>query len=182
MTASPVTSLPLCGQPRHLEELRITAAIEAGRYRLSDGRSARPAVSCLVRPATGDLVLATAEGGEAWILHILAREAGGHATLEVPGADEMRLEQGRVSLLARENLALRSLRDLELAALGTLNQSATNQFLCVAQALVETLNQHVSRSRVCTQEAADLLSVHGGQVLMSAAADFRVDAERISLG
>jgi len=181
MNAIPVASLALPGHSRHLAEVRVTASAD-GLYHLSDGRAARPAVSCLVRPAVGDLALVTSEGEEAYILHILAREPGGSATLEVPGADEMRVEQHRISLLAREELALRSLRDLELAALGTLNQNATNQFVCVAQALIETLNQHVSRSRFCSQEASDLLTVHGGQTLMSADHDFRVDAERICMG
>jgi hypothetical protein len=169
------------GRLHELIELRVTSA-EAGGYRLSDGRAARPAVSCVVRPEVGDRVLVSDAGEAAYILHILAREPGGRASLCVPGADEMRLEQDRVTLLARERLALQSLRDLDLTALGTLNQSATNQFVHVAQALIETLNQHVSHAHTRTWESESLLTLHAGQAQLTADSDFRIDAERISLG
>lgn len=183
MNASkPVSQLSQPGRAHELRELRVTARAEADLYPLSDGGAARAAVSCLVRPQPGDRVLVSESGKERYILHILAREPGGRASLSVPGADELSLEQDRVSLIARERLALRSLADLDLTALGTLNQSAANQFVHVAQALIETLNQHVSHAHTRTWESEALLAMHAGQVLFTAESDFRVDAERISLG
>jgi len=181
-TLKQISQLSQPGRAHELLELRITAAPEADIYHLSDGRAARAAVSCVVRPAVGDRVLASDSGEECFILHILAREPGGRASLSVPGADEVRLEQDRVTLLARQRLSLHSLRDLELAAAATLSQSAANQFVHVAEALIETLNQHVSHAHTRTWESEALLAMHGGQVLFSAESDFRVDAERISLG
>ncbi len=179
---TPIKQLAQPGRAHELRELRVTAVAAADVYHLGDGRAARAAVSCLVRPAVGDRVLVSDSGEEVFILHILAREPGGRASLSVPGADEVRLEQDRVTLLAREHLALHSLRDLELAAAATLRQSAANQFVHVAQALIETLNQHVSHAHTRTWESEALLAMHAGQVLFTAASDFRVDAERISLG
>lgn len=182
MNAQPVSQISQPGLPHELRELRVTARAEADVFHLGDGGVARVAVSCLVRPAVGDRVLVSGNGGERFILHILAREPGGRASLGVPGAGEVCLEQDRLTLLARERLALRSLADLDMTALATLSQSATNQFVHVAQALIETLNQHVSHAHTRTWESEALLALHAGQVLFSAESDFRVDAERISLG
>jgi hypothetical protein len=52
----------------------------------------------------------------------------------------------------------------------------------VAQTLVEQLNQHISRARLYSQEAEDLLTLHGGQAVITARHDLRVDAERINMG
>lgn len=179
---NPIKQLAQPGRAHALLELRVTAAPEADVYPLSDGRGARAAVSCLVRPAPGDRVLVSDSGAEAFILHILAREPGGRASLSVPGADEVCLEQERVTLRAHRRLALHSLHDLELTAAATLSQSAANQFVHVAQALIETLNQHVSHAHTRAWECEALLAMHAGQVLFTAESDFRVDAERISLG
>ncbi|MBU1663863.1 MAG: DUF3540 domain-containing protein [Gammaproteobacteria bacterium] len=179
---NPIKQLVQPGRAHELLELRVTAAQEADVYLLSDGRGARAAVSCLLRPAVGDRVLVSDSGAEVFILHILAREPGGRASLSVPGADEVCLEQERVTLRAHRRLALHSLRDLELTAAATLSQSAANQFVHVAQALIETLNQHVSHAHTRTWESEALLAMHAGQVLFTAESDFRVDAERISLG
>lgn len=165
-----------------MEESRVTACLAVDRYLLGNGRIARPAVSCVVRPAVGDLVLAAAGEADCYVLHILAREQGGCAALSVPGAEELRVEQGSLTLFAMNKMAIQSLQDLELAAAGTISQSSANQFVHVAEALVESLNQHFSRSRICTQEASELLSMHGAQVLLSAEQDLRADAERILMG
>ncbi|MBL8484796.1 MAG: hypothetical protein JNJ60_21555, partial [Rhodocyclaceae bacterium] len=56
------------------------------------------------------------------------------------------------------------------------------QFLHVARALVETLDQHLSRARLVSVEASDLMSISGGHTLLSAEGELRADAERICLG
>jgi hypothetical protein len=171
-------------QPGHspeFVELRITALAEEG-FHLSDGGVAKQAVSCLVRPEVGDRVLVAQGQDERYVLHILAREAGGRAQLSVPGAAEMELVQRRLSLLAQEHLAMQSLADLDLTALGCLKQSANDQFVHVARALIETLNQHVSRAQTRSWDSDGLLAMSAGQVLCHAEGDYRLDAERISLG
>lgn len=169
------------GRSHELVELRVTAETAEG-FHLSDGGVARQAVSCLVRPEVGDRVLAAQAGEERYVLHILSREAGGRAQVSVPGAAEVAWVQRRLSLLAQEHLTMQSLADIDLTALGTLQQSATDQFVHVARALVETLNQHVSRAQTRSWDCDGLLAMSAGQVLCHAQGDYRLDAERISLG
>ncbi len=167
---------------RQMIESRVTACIAPDRYLLTSGRIARPAISCVVRPAVGDLVLAAAGGEDCHILHILAREEDKAAVICVPDARELRIEQENLTFIARQKIAIQSLHELEFACAGTLSQSALNQFVHVAEALVESFDQHFSRSRICTQEASEILKMHGAQVLLSAESDLRADAERITMG
>ncbi|MBL8473649.1 MAG: DUF3540 domain-containing protein [Rhodocyclaceae bacterium] len=180
--ANALASLTAPGRPCGLVEVRITDMASDGSYVLADGRTAAVACSCLLKPQVGDLVLATDAPGVAWLLAVLTREAGGTARLSVPGADEVRLEQDRVSLVARQLLALTSQGDAQITALATLRQYAGDQFVHVARALVETLDQHLSRARLVSVEASDLMSISGGHTLLSAAGELRADAERICLG
>lgn len=177
-----VKPLAQAGLPHQLLELRVVAAAAAGAWRLSDGRVARTAVSCLVRPQAGDRVLTGAGGGEVYILHILAREPGGEAHLEAPGVERLRLEAPALELAAGRRLALHSRADLDVVCAGRLSQSAGQQFVHVAGALVESLDQHISRARDRSWDTENLLSIRGGQVLCLADGDLRMDAERINLG
>lgn len=70
---------------------------------LADGRKARVAASCLLRPAAGDRVLVWQAAGrdeEAWVLGILERHAaGGEAVLSTP--DALAIEAPQVGISAR---------------------------------------------------------------------------------
>ncbi|MBL8482019.1 MAG: DUF3540 domain-containing protein, partial [Rhodocyclaceae bacterium] len=171
--ATALASLTAAGRPCGLVEVRITGIAPDAAYVLADGRTAAAACSCLLQPQPGDLVLATDAPGAAWVLAVLAREPGGTARLGVPGAAEVRLEQDRLSLVARDLLALTSQRDAQITALATLRQYAGDQFLHVARALVETLDQHLSRARLVSVEASDLMSISGGHTLLSAEGELR---------
>ncbi|WP_437514945.1 DUF3540 domain-containing protein [Sorangium sp. So ce1099] len=63
---------------------------------------ARRAVSCLVEPAAGDRVLlATEEGGDAFVLAVLERPEGAPTILAVDGDLELRAQRGKVTVAAQ---------------------------------------------------------------------------------
>lgn len=109
-------------------ETRGAATQEAGSVARVDGdtfvvrtaegeRRARRAVSCLVEPEAGDLVLVAAvEGAGAWVLAVLEREAGAATRIVSDGDMELRVDRGRFSVVSREGVDLATAGDMNLAA------------------------------------------------------------------
>jgi hypothetical protein len=158
----------------------------AGRdiWRLGDGRLARQAVSCLITPQPGDRVLlvGTADG-EYFVLHVLARADGGRATLAVPGADAVSIQQAEVDIAATRSIALRAAGDVEVTAMqGTLSLNARQLFASAAESLVHTARTYVGQVEQFLLDAREFLSLHGELVMIIARQDAKIDAERISLG
>ena len=173
------TARPLLGY-----EAAIVERLDDGRLRLDDGTLARPALGCLVRPEVGDRVLyGAAADGEAFILQPLAREGLERAELTVPGARGLDLSQTSVTVSAVEEIALRSLKDLEAtAATGTLRLTARNLFTTVSETLVENARHHVAHIGDYALKVKALLRIHGRQGIVTAEKDLKMDAERISMG
>jgi len=75
---------------------------------------ARRALSCLVDPRPGDLVLAALDGPAAYILAVLERpEAAGQVTdLVVEGPARLRVDRGSLTLQAEDDLNLAAGREL----------------------------------------------------------------------
>jgi hypothetical protein len=66
---------------------------------------AKRAASCLLEPAAGDRVLlAVEDGGAAYVLAVLDREAGAQATISVEGDLVLRSLRGRVSVAAQQGV------------------------------------------------------------------------------
>ena len=165
-----------------LIEGRVAAVRDDGTLELTDGRTARPALSCLIEPRAGDRVLYS-DGAERFVLHLLAREEMESAALSVPGAQRLAIRQPHIDVAAEERLALRSLKDLEAtAATGTLSLNARNLFATVSEALVENARHHIAHVGDYALKAKALLRIHGRQGLMTAEKDLKIDAERISMG
>lgn len=94
---------------------------------------ARRAVSCLVEPETGDMVLfCTADGGFAYILAVLERNEETAATISVPGDLNLRLDNGRFGVDARDGVALASARRISMTS-SKLDVQATAADLTVQQ-------------------------------------------------
>jgi hypothetical protein len=158
----------------------------AGRdiWRLGDGRSARQAVSCLVTPQPGDraLLVSTADG-EHFVLHVLSRADGGRATLAVPGADAVSIQQAEVDIAATRTIALRAAGNVEVTAVqGTLSLNARQLFASASESLVHTARTYVGQVEQFLLDARQFLRLHGEQVMITARQDAKIDAERISLG
>lgn len=165
-------------------EATIAVEISDGNYLLDDGRVARQAASCLVVAAQGDRVLVAAcRQGDNYIVHLLTRAEPDSARLCVPGAQQVNFCQPRISLNASEQLALRSLQDIEVtAAGGTLSLTARNLFSSVSESLVENVRHYVGNVGHYLLDVKQMLRLHGKQASITADNDVKVDAERISMG
>jgi Protein of unknown function (DUF3540) len=165
-------------------EAVIRLALGADTWRLDNGRQARQAVSCLVTPAPGDRVLiATLADGADYVLHVLARDNRGDATLSVPGADRLSIRQSHVDVSASETIALRAADDIELTSVrGSLSLNARNVFASATESLVHTARSYVGQVEQFLLNARQLLRLHGEQAIITARQDAKIDAERISLG
>jgi hypothetical protein len=81
-------------------------------------RQAQIATSCLIRPISGDRVLAFRTGDEVFVLNVLERIGPNYATLALPGHGNLAIEGETLSLTGRQRLALKSDRiDLQAKAL-----------------------------------------------------------------
>lgn len=166
-----------------LSEQRIAVVFDDGLCLLGNGMRAARAVSCLVEPQPGDRVLANIDAtGAAWVLHILARDAGGVACVSVPRADGLALRQHRVSLHAVDALELGCAGEASLSAGRTLSFNARNLFATVSGTLVEQAAEYVGKVGQYLLDARDLLRLHGRHALITAERDVKVDGERISMG
>jgi hypothetical protein len=177
----PATPLPL--EPAWAE-VQIAVELGEGSYLLDDGRVAQQAASCLLTPAVGDRVLVVGcRQSENYITHLLHRASDDTAYLSVPGATQMTIRQASISLSATEQIAVHSLRDVEvIAATGVLSLTARNLFTTVTESLVENIRHYVGTVEQYLLDVKKLLRLHGKQASITAEQDVKIDADRISMG
>lgn len=178
------TSPPAAAAILHLAEAIVAVALGGDRFLLDDGRLARQALSCLVGPEIGDRALVAASGnGDCFIVHLLARAAPAPVRLGVPGAHELRIVQPRIALQASEEIALQSLRAVEVsAATGTLALNANDLHCTVNETLVQTARNVVAQAGHYLLQSSGLLRLQGQHAILVAEHDVKVDGERISVG
>jgi hypothetical protein len=186
MTPQPFQALPAVRAPLPAmspgDEAHIAQPVAPGRYRLSDGRLAAQALSCLITPMPDDLVLVVPTSAGLFVTHVLQREAAS-AQLSAPGMDLLTIAQPGVEVHAMNHLALRSGGDMDLASTqGSVRVTARNFVASVTDALVQNAQHLVTHAQHCVMQVAALLRIHGRQTLITAQDDMKLDAERISLG
>lgn len=165
-----------------LRSCRLSAAVD-DRWRLADGRVARLATGCLLRPLAGDLVLVADTPEGAFVVQVLDRADGQTADLSVPGAARLRIGQRRLELNASDAMALRALRDLDLeSATGSLSLSGRNLVLTALDSLLEQVRQRIGLADEICMRAKRLFRLHGGDAFVTADKDVRIDGERINVG
>jgi hypothetical protein len=166
-----------------LSEATLAIALDEHRFVLDDGRVARQAPSCVLALEAGDRVLVSNGRADVYVLHVLKRADPSLAELSVPGASELRIMQQRLTLQAGDDLALRSLRNVEIsAATGLLSLHADNMSTTVNQALVESMRHYVGSAEQYLLDVSALLRLHGQQTMVCAEKDVKVDGQRISVG
>ena len=76
---------------------------------------ARRAASCLLEPLVGDKVLLVTdmENGD-YVLAVLERDAGRLSTLSLPGDAQIRMQTGRLTMSARDGIAMESAREIAM--------------------------------------------------------------------
>jgi hypothetical protein len=170
-------------------QAQVAVTLDDHCYLLDDGRLARQAASCLLVPEPGDRVLSVAsDEGELYIVHVLDRaDTGGSAetdaSLNVPGARQLTIRQPRIALAATEQISIHALHDVDVtAATGNLSLNARNLFATVHDSLVQNVRHYIGKAEQYLLDARQLLKLHGGQTLVTAEQDVKVDGERISMG
>lgn len=148
-------------------EATVAHKMDEDSFRLADGRQARQAASCLLRPEAGDLVLLLQGSDRLYVMAVLARAAQ-PAQLSVPGAPAM-------SLHCVGDVALTS-------AAGSVTLQARHVLAHAAESWVQTARHWVAQVEHGLVQAAALLHLQSEQGLITAKADLKLDAERISLG
>ena len=189
MNASPLNRLEVLTQrvqptpDLSWAESQVCQCLAPGHYRLSDGRLALQAASCLLTPEPGDGVLLLQAPSGLYITQVLLRSAPARAQLSVPGAELLAIVQSGVELNCTRQICLRSLGDVELtSANGAVSLNARHILASAAETMVHNAQHLVSHAQHCVMQIAQLLRVHGRQTLITAEQDMKLDAERISLG
>jgi len=77
---------------------------------------ARRAVSCLVEPEAGDVVLLATNARSAWVLAVLERDGAGDATLVCEGDLRLQVPNGKVTIASQDGIELASAADVEVTA------------------------------------------------------------------
>ena len=161
-------------------QARVTA-MEGDRAVLEDGRMPALAVSCVVRPEPGDMVLVSHT--PLLVLAVLERPGtGGDAHINVPGAVSVKIQQECIAVEATRELALRSLRDAELTAVGNLGLTARNLFTHAVETLVERATDRIAKVGSFALDASRLLRMKSRHGIVRAEKQLCIDAEQIHLG
>ncbi|WP_431094984.1 DUF3540 domain-containing protein [Polaromonas aquatica] len=182
--------------PAHAETMQCWGEASIGRslgqaqWRLTDGRLALQAVSCLLTPLPGDTVAVLQSASGLFVTHILLRPqpasdtpGAGRAEISVPGAELMAITQPAFELACTRQIALRCLGDVELtSASGSVSVNARDFLASASETMVQSARHLVTRVEHGIMQASALLRLHGRQALVTAEEDIKLDAERISLG
>jgi len=169
----------------------------------ADGRIAElhRAYGCLLEPRVDDRVLVAGLAGTAHLIQILDRPEPADATLSVPGAPSLTLEQSdmtvRADSLAVETAtvtlktgsgrligkALTAIADgLEVVA-QRVRRVAGQESSTAEDSVRVVANTETVKARHLVQESEQTMSLRSsGVVVVDAASDVRVNGERISLG
>lgn len=165
-------------------ETRVAMVLDADHCLLTSGRQAMRAVSCLVEPLAGDVVLVAQSEATCHVLHVLERGST-HTAIAVsaPGNKEMSLRGNKLSMYALETIDLMSARDLNVtAATGNLSLNARNLFATVSESFVQQSRHFIGKAGQYLLDVRHLLKLHGQDALITAERDIKADAERISMG
>lgn len=180
----------ISGQPGEQAGLyvgTITAIASNGDYVINHTLHCKRAISCLIKPESGDTVLTCVQGNRYYsILHILSREFSktpGVLHLTPPDADKLVIQSKAISILGEKNVDITSLGSMQLSVcLGTLSIISKNLFKTVTDNLIENVRHHISTIEQYALTVTQLLRMHGRQQIITAEHDIKIDAERINMG
>ena len=165
-----------------------------------ESHAARQAASCLLSPAPGDVVACCVSRLGIHVLHVLERETSGSATLSVPGAARLILDQDAIDIRAEELDATATrvrARVSELHLFSRLASAVAGRLELVAERIrrvaghettstgdsVRTVrNTDTLRAGHILHDASEVMSLRSHVAVIEARGDVRVNGERISMG
>lgn len=181
---------------------RVSGVLEKAVLVEIAGRShaARQAASCLLGPEAGDVVMCSASRLGIHVLHVLERSAPERATVSVPGAKRLVLEQPAIDVRTDEldaNAARAHVNVERLHLFSRLVAVVAGGFDLVADrvkriARLETTsttdsvrtvrNTDTLRAGHILHDASEVMSLRSEITVVEARGDVRVNGERITMG
>ena len=148
-----------------------------------DTLDASRALSCIVEPKVNDQVLLyCGNGGDRFILAVLARESSCPAILNIAGHESMIIQSEMLTLRGHSQVDIQSRNEMNISCLETIRINAGNILETARQSLVQLATTHIAKSQNIAFNAKQLFRTHGHHQLISADADVKIDGERINMG
>lgn len=158
------------------------ASVDGDVWSLEDGGKIRVALSCLLAPQAGDLVLVANTAQGRFLLHVLERAAPGPLSVGSFGHD-LSLSGRAVTVKAAGTMRLVGARDCEIsAAAGRLDIKAGEMRTTVLGALFQRAESHVAQFGEWLVSVKDFYRLHAGRQHLTSDAEMKIDAEIIHMG
>ena len=153
-------------------------------YWLSNGHCASRSAGCLLEPEKGDQVLLYCnESGETFITQVLHKNEPAVARINIDGVKKLAIEQAEISLLAKNDISLTSLTNIDICAItGDLTLQVNNLISSVRETVVENARHRISKAFTYALDVTGLMRIQSEQGVVTAEKDLKIDAERISMG
>lgn len=163
---------------------QISQANEDGEFIINHQLKAQKALSCLLTPQIGDLVLYWQENPQTvWIISVLRAESKQTRELALPDNEAMTINTKTLTVNAADAIRFNAIKEINInVALGKLNECARSVCQMVQGSLVQLTKHFISKSEYLDFHAEKLLKSHGTQQLITAEKDIRMDADRINMG
>jgi hypothetical protein len=165
-------------------------ACDGSLYRTDNGLRAQAALSCVIKPETGDLVQLFNAEGRSFITAILCRQAferadAGERSIEISiaGADTLLLSVPKLCCVATESIALVAGQACDITSPhGRVTLTARNLFTVASDTLVQQARTALTHAVNYSVKALELLHLKGRQQLISAETEVRLDGQYINMG
>jgi hypothetical protein len=165
-------------------------ACEGDTYRIDNGRRARAALSCVIKPEAGDLVQLFHAEEQCFITAILRRaafeqntQAGRTLEMSVGGADTLLLTVPNLRCVSTDSIALVAGQACEIASpQGRVTLTARNLFTIATDNLIQQARTSLTQAVNYSVKALDFLHLKGHRQLISAETEIRLDGQYINMG
>lgn len=179
------TELRFFPQAADTAELIATqvTAVKGDTLTLANGVTAKTAVSCLVTPNEGDIVLVcNSKRAGATVIQILSRTEPTDLKCNIPEGRAFRLQAEQISLVAREQAEISAGRDVEINALNSLSINSRQMLVHVSESLIQTAKHCLGHFTDWAVQAKHLIRMQGHRQLITARKEIKIDSDIIHMG
>ena len=154
----------------------------SGEWLLEDRREAFVALSCLIEPECGDVVLVADTTHGCFITHILKR--ANKNNLAIGAFDqELTVKSRSLRLNAVDRIKLGAVNDCEITALkGKLDIKANEMRTTIVGALIQRAGNHIANFGDWLVSVKGFYRLHAERQHLTSEAEMKIDAEIIHMG
>lgn len=163
---------------------KISSVSASGDFIVNGHIETQRALSCLITPCVGDLVLYWKDNQDhGWIISVLSAENPQERELSLPQNAAIKVNTKQLTVNASDSIKLNAIKEISLnATLGKLSECARSFYQLVQGTLVQHTKHLINRSEYLDFHAEKLLKSHAAQQLITAEKDIKMDADRINMG